>query len=179
MDLTYEDVQNILKIIDDSSLEELELDIGDFKLIVRRRSGSASPGGAVHAGTAPDVQRVSPAATPLPVWPEGGSEPVMVRAAEKAKGAPERAGVRPPQQRGHEVKAPTVGTFYRAPAPGAAPFVEVGSLVAEDDTVCIIEIMKLMHSIKAGCRGRVAEICPENGALVEFGQTLMVIEPIP
>jgi acetyl-CoA carboxylase biotin carboxyl carrier protein len=72
-----------------------------------------------------------------------------------------------------------IGTFYRAPAPGAPPFVEVGSMVTEDDIVCIIEVMKLMHSIKAGCRGRVVEIWAENGGLVEFGQTLMVIEPSP
>jgi acetyl-CoA carboxylase biotin carboxyl carrier protein len=71
-----------------------------------------------------------------------------------------------------------VGTFYRAPAPGAPPFVEVGSVVNEDDTVCILEVMKLMNSIKAGCRGRVAEICVENATLVEFGATLMVIEPL-
>jgi acetyl-CoA carboxylase biotin carboxyl carrier protein len=77
-----------------------------------------------------------------------------------------------------EVKAPMVGTFYRAPAPGAPPFVEVGSAVAEDATVCIIEVMKLMNSIRAGCRGRVSAICVEDGALVEFGQTLMVIEPL-
>ena len=76
------------------------------------------------------------------------------------------------------MKAPMVGTFYRAPAPGAPPFVELESLVTEDDTVGIIEIMKLMNSIKAGCRGRVVEICVENGTMVEFGQTLTVIEPL-
>ena len=86
---------------------------------------------------------------------------------------------RPVREGGVEIKAPMVGTFYRAPAPGAPPFVEVGSLVAEDDRVCIIEVMKLMNSIKVGCRGRVVEICAENGTLVEYGQTLMVIEPFP
>ncbi|MBI2152179.1 MAG: acetyl-CoA carboxylase biotin carboxyl carrier protein, partial [Candidatus Rokubacteria bacterium] len=97
--------------------------------------------------------------------------------ATEAAGARKEGAVRPRRQRGHEVKAPMVGIFYRAPAPGAPPFVEVASLVTENDTVCIIEVMKLMNSIRAGCRGRVVEICVENGAVVEFGQTLMVIEP--
>ena len=70
-----------------------------------------------------------------------------------------------------------VGTFYRAPAPGAPPFVEVGSRVAAADTVCILEIMKLMNSIAAGVRGRVARICVENATLVEYGQPLGLIEP--
>jgi len=71
-----------------------------------------------------------------------------------------------------------VGTFYRAPAPGAPPFVEVGAKVEPDDVVCIIEVMKLMNSIRAGRRGRVVEILAENAELVEYGQPLIVIEPI-
>ena len=70
-----------------------------------------------------------------------------------------------------------VGTFYRAPAPGAPPFVEVGAKVEPDDVVCIIEVMKLMNSIRAGRRGRVVEILAENAELVEYGQPLIVIEP--
>src|SRR5262249_59256650 len=77
------------------------------------------------------------------------------------------------------VTAPLLGTFYRAPAPDAAPFVEVGSVVEPDDTVCIIEVMKLMNNVRAGRRGRVAQICADNAALVEFGQTLVLIEPLP
>jgi acetyl-CoA carboxylase biotin carboxyl carrier protein len=70
-----------------------------------------------------------------------------------------------------------VGTFYRAPAPGAAPYVEVGSRVEPDDIVAIIEVMKLMNEIRAGYRGRVVAIPAENGTLVEYGQPLVVIEP--
>jgi acetyl-CoA carboxylase biotin carboxyl carrier protein len=75
------------------------------------------------------------------------------------------------------VKAPMVGTFYRAPAPGAAPFVEVGSVVKETDTICILEVMKLMNSIAAGVRGRIVRICVENAELVQVGQPLILIEP--
>lgn len=171
MDLTHEDVQNILKIIDGSSLEELHLEIGDFKLVVRkRRGGGPSADGAgeaaveasigVGAGAAP-----GPAASPR----ERGAAPA---------GAPPTTPARPPAAGGVELKAPMVGTFYRAPAPDAPPFVEEGRVVDAEDTVCIIEVMKLMNSIKAGRRGRVVSILAENGVLVEYGQALMVIEPL-
>jgi acetyl-CoA carboxylase biotin carboxyl carrier protein len=72
-----------------------------------------------------------------------------------------------------------VGTFYRAPRPGAPPFVEAGGVVGPDDVVCIIEVMKLMSSITTGCRGRIVEILVDNGQLVEYGQPLMIVAPIP
>ena len=77
------------------------------------------------------------------------------------------------------VRAPIVGTFYRAPAPDAAPFVEVGRHVEPDTTVCIIEVMKLMNSIAADARGVVTEIVATNGQAVEHGEVLMVIRPDP
>jgi acetyl-CoA carboxylase biotin carboxyl carrier protein len=164
MDLSYDDVQKILAIIDGSSLEELHLEIGDFKLVVRKR-GAGTEACEFHPATAADPP-TPPAAGP--------------REAARTRGSAAPAPpTRRPQAAGVAVKAPMVGTFYRSPAPGAPPFVEVGSDVAEDATVCIIEVMKLMNSIRAGCRGRVAEICVDNGAMVEFGQTLMVIEPRP
>jgi len=77
----------------------------------------------------------------------------------------------------HLVRAPMVGTFYRAPAPDAAPYVEIGQRVEAGSTVCIIEVMKLMNSIEAGASGVVREIPAENAGAVEHGQVLMVIEP--
>lgn len=151
MDLSYDDVEKILRIIDGSSVEELHLEIGDMKLVVRKRGAGAE---ATEFRTR------------------------EIAAAPSSSAAP-AAATRRPRAAGVEVKAPMVGTFYRAPAPGAPSFVEVGGTVTEDDTVCIIEVMKLMNSIRAGCRGRVVEICADNGAMVEFGQTLMVIEPLP
>lgn len=70
-----------------------------------------------------------------------------------------------------------VGVFYRAPEPGAAPFVEAGACVREDDTVGLIEVMKLFHAVKSGVRGRIAKICVENAELVEYGQVLFLLEP--
>ncbi|MBI4591517.1 MAG: acetyl-CoA carboxylase biotin carboxyl carrier protein [Candidatus Rokubacteria bacterium] len=178
MELTNEDVLNILRIIDQSSCEELHLEIGDFKLIVRKKGADSSAAVSAPARSGDGSEAARPAAS-LAAWPEGGAEPVALQGVREAASASRTGSVRPVRQGGVEVKAPMVGTFYRAPAPGAPPFVEVGSQVTEDDTMCIIEVMKLMNSIKAGCRGRVVEICAENGAMVEFGQTLMVIEPLP
>ena len=76
-----------------------------------------------------------------------------------------------------DVIAPMVGTFYRAPAPGAPPFVEVGTAVEEGTQVCIIEVMKLMHSVAAGVGGTVAEVCVENGSPVQYGDVLFRVRP--
>jgi acetyl-CoA carboxylase biotin carboxyl carrier protein len=76
-----------------------------------------------------------------------------------------------------DVTAPMVGTFYRAPSPGAPPFVEVGAEVAEDTAVCIIEVMKLMNSVAAGVRGTVAEVCAGNGEPIQYGDVLFRIRP--
>jgi acetyl-CoA carboxylase biotin carboxyl carrier protein len=76
-----------------------------------------------------------------------------------------------------DVTAPMVGTFYRAPAPGEAPFVEVGSTVEDGTQVCILEVMKLMSAVVAGTRGVVAEICRPNGSAVAYGDVLFRIRP--
>jgi acetyl-CoA carboxylase biotin carboxyl carrier protein len=77
------------------------------------------------------------------------------------------------------IQAPVLGTFYRSPKPGAPPFVEVGQRVTEDDVLCIIEVMKLFNTVKAGVRGRIAKILAENGQMVEFQQPLFLIQPDP
>ncbi len=77
---------------------------------------------------------------------------------------------------GHQVKSPMVGTFYRAPSPGAKPFVEVGSTVTAGDTLCIIEAMKLMNEIEADKSGVVKAALVESGQAVEYGQALFIIE---
>ncbi|MCK5011747.1 MAG: acetyl-CoA carboxylase, biotin carboxyl carrier protein, partial [Deltaproteobacteria bacterium] len=73
------------------------------------------------------------------------------------------------------VKAPVLGIFYTTPRPGAPPFVKEGASVNENDTVCIIEVMKVFNSVSAGVRGEVAKVCVRNGQMVEFGQTLFLI----
>ena len=96
-------------------------------------------------------------------------------------GRPQATGHRPqavtPSANGATIDAPMLGTFYRAEAPGAAPFVDVGAKVEPDTTVCLIEVMKMMNSIPAGVEGTIVEVCAENAALVEFGQPLFRVEP--
>lgn len=147
MELTHEDVQRILKIIEEAKhLEEFDLAYGDFRLHIRRHgSGEPQPG------------------------PSGASLPP---AAEPGRAAP------PPVPEGMvAIRAPMLGNFYRAPSPAEKPFVEVGQAVRSDDTVCLIEVMKLFNSIKAGVDGKVAEIRAENGKLVEYNEVLIVIDP--
>jgi acetyl-CoA carboxylase biotin carboxyl carrier protein len=108
-----------------------------------------------------------------------GAAAGLPAAAEAAAIAPSSAAGRTFAPDAVLVRAPMVGTFYRAPAPGAAPFIEVGQHVDPDTTVCLIEVMKLMNSIAAEARGVVAEILVENGARVEHGDVLMVIGPDP
>ena len=157
MRLDYDQISEILKIIDSSSCEEFMLEIGDIKLVLRRRSGNGSAPppfaeGPVHA---------SPAAAP------------------QSTAAPQ---LRPEPSRTHDdkdvVRAPMVGTFYRSPSPDAPPFVEVGSRVKKGDALCIVEVMKLFTTIAAERDGTIAEICVENAALVEYGQMLFVMKPV-
>lgn len=171
MAMNFETVENILKIIDSSTLEELHVEIGEIKISVRRKG---------HVGRSPEpnqtVALAAPQAPPLPAETRVPDTPALrAQAAAPAARQPGRS-----LGEGEvAITAPMVGTFYRAPAPGAPPFVDVGSLVDTEDTVCIIEVMKLMNSISAGVRGRVVDILVQDAALVEYGQMLMVIRAEP
>ena len=112
------------------------------------------------------LRRSNGAAVPRPA--AAAQEPIALKSDTEEKH--HAAGL-------HLVRAPMVGTLYRAPAPGQPPYVTVGQQVEADSTVCIIEVMKLMNSIEAGARGVVKEILVENASAVEHGQVLMVIEP--
>ena len=149
MGLTDEDVREILRIIDESELDELRIEMQGFRLHVRRGGVAAAP---------------EPAAEPAPVAvPRGESQPEAEPAAA-TNGAT-------------TIDAPMLGTFYRASAPGATPFVDVGSTVVPDTVVCLIEVMKMMNSVKAGVAGTVVEVCAGNAELVEYGEALFRVDP--
>ncbi len=153
-ELTQEDVQTILKIIDEMGDRDIHLEIGELKLHVTRG------GNAAHAVSLPSTP--APAAAP-------------VRPGETAVQAPRRPSAEVPA--GHAaVRAPTIGTFYRAASPGARPFVEIGDRVGPEDTVCMFEVMKLFSSLKAGVAGAVAAILVENESLVGQDQPLILIK---
>jgi acetyl-CoA carboxylase biotin carboxyl carrier protein len=156
MELTYSDVQNILKIIDGAQhLEEIDLVYGGFRLhVVRNGAGGAKP-----------------------VTITAAREALVEAGAPAAAIAPPRAAPTPVPEGMVAIRAPMLGTFYRAPAPGEKPFVEEGQQVRADDTVCLIEVMKLFNTIRAGVDGEVVKIIAENGSLVEFDQPLIFIAP--
>jgi acetyl-CoA carboxylase biotin carboxyl carrier protein len=150
--LTAKDVAEIMRLLDESSFDSLSLEIDGMKLNLQRKSANPVRGNS-HAVTAP--------------VPKQASGPV--RPAHKET-APSEPGL-------FEVPAPLLGIFYRAPKPGEPPFIEVGSKVESETVIGIIEVMKLMNSVRAGVKGEVVEILAENGAAVEYGEILIRVRP--
>ncbi len=109
-----------------------------------------------------------------------GSAPIQVEAPPAPKPEQPQKPEEPEDLEGLvAVRSPILGIFYRAPKPGAPPFVEVGSQVGAGDTVCLIEVMKLFNTVAAGVAGRIARVCAENGSMVEYNQVLFLVEPAP
>jgi acetyl-CoA carboxylase biotin carboxyl carrier protein len=154
MNPSIQDIQEVLRLFLDSELQDLRLEIGSVRLAVSRRA----EGGTVQAFTPAPVP--APAPTVLPAVP--APQPV-------ARSGPREGTV--------VVTAPSVGTFYRCPAPHQPPFVEVGSEIEAGATVCLIEVMKMFAGVTAPVKGRIAQILVEDATLVEHGQPLMTIEP--
>jgi acetyl-CoA carboxylase biotin carboxyl carrier protein len=160
MPLNDDDVREILRIIDESDLDELSIETEGFSLRVRKGPGTVEDALAGSGQSTLTASASSPA-------------PPSDRAPATPAGAPSAA-----ESNGLEtILSPMLGTFYRAEAPGASPFVEVGAKVDPDTTVCIIEVMKMMNSVPAGVSGTIAEIVPENGQLVEYGEPLFRVTP--
>ena len=173
MDLNEDDVIQIIRYLDESNFNELQLQLGDLRIVVSRTGSTVPLSGAEHARP-PGSMPPPPAPPQLPAH----SQPVEqsppsptppTRQPEVQDGANDRGT-------GITITSPMLGTFYRAPSPGEPPFVEVGSLVDEETTVCIIEVMKLFSTIKAEKRGRITRVSAEDGQLVEYGQVLFHLE---
>ena len=146
-------IEKLAKILSENGLSEITLEDENCAVSLRREA----TGIAHTVVAAPVAQTVAPA-------------PVAPAAAVSATPAPAA-----PDNR-KTITSPMVGTFYAAPSPDAAPFVQVGDTIKEGDTVCIVEAMKLMNQIDAEISGKIVEICVENGQPVEFGQVLMYVE---
>jgi acetyl-CoA carboxylase biotin carboxyl carrier protein len=160
--LTAQDVAEITRLLEESDFLELRLEHEGFKLTLKR---AAAAQGEASAGA------MSAAAAPTPWAPAGVAHPPGAVGAATPQHVEERAPAHDPSLQ--EVTAPLLGIFYRAPRPGAGPYVEIGSEVREDTVVGIIEVMKLMNSVRAEVRGTVVEILVEDGATVEYGQVLL------
>ncbi len=153
MEIDLAKIRELIALVDQSNVTELVVESEDFKLAIRKSvSGAASP-----IAPGPHPQEIT-----TPNAPSPPTKPTEATATENGL---------------LEVKAPMVGTFYRATSPEASPFVQTNDRIGQNQTVCIIEAMKLMNEIEAEVSGRIVEICVGNGEPVEFGQILMRVDP--
>ena len=141
-------LKTLIDLVSESNVSELEITEAEGKVRIVKSSG------------APLVMQ-QPA---VPMYAAPPIAPVAVAEAVPAVPA------------GHAVKSPMVGTFYRSASPGAKPFIEIGSVVREGETICIIEAMKILNEIEADKAGTITKILCENGQAVEYGQPLFMIE---
>ncbi|MEO8346024.1 MAG: acetyl-CoA carboxylase biotin carboxyl carrier protein [Betaproteobacteria bacterium] len=147
-------LKTLIELVETSGIAELEIQEGEERVRITR--ANAAPAGAQPV----TLHTSSHAATALAPAAAGGAAIDLV----------------PAEPEGHRVKSPMVGTFYRSATPGSKPFVEIGDTVAEGDTLCIIEAMKLMNEIESDKAGVIRAILTENGQPVEFGQPLFLFE---
>ena len=147
-------LKKLIDLVEESGIAEIEVTEGEEKVRITRTTATAAP---IYAAPAP-----------------AAAAPVAAPAAAPATAAPAAAPAA--RDLSNAQKSPMVGTFYRAPGPNAAAFVEVGQQVKAGDTLCIIEAMKLMNEIEAEKSGVVKEILVENGTPVEYGEPLFIIE---
>lgn len=165
MDIDLEELAAIVELLDKADFTEFRFDKGDLHIHVRRGPIPAEP---VTSGPV-----AVPAAAPEPGRPAQQASPAPVPAVDRtlpAAETPDGLDV---------VRSPMLGTFYSAPKPGERPFVEVGRLVDSDTVVCIVEVMKLMNSVRAGVAGQIVEVYAQDGDLVEFEQPLFAIRATP
>jgi acetyl-CoA carboxylase biotin carboxyl carrier protein len=156
--LTARDVAEILRVLEESSFDTLDLDMDGVQLRLRR------------SGAPPARESAPIAAAPRS---GAGASP----ATKKAAPAPVAAVVVAPEDGAVAVPAPLLGIYYRAPKPGEPPFVEVGDRVQADTIIGIIEVMKLMNTVRAGMAGQIVAISAPNGELVEYGQAVLWVRP--
>ncbi|HVC28774.1 MAG TPA: acetyl-CoA carboxylase biotin carboxyl carrier protein [Gammaproteobacteria bacterium] len=148
-------VKKLIELLEESGIAEIEISEGEESVRISR-----------YGGTAPAATHAAAPAVMLAASPTAAQQAPAVAPAPGHQEIPA----------GHQVKAPMVGTFYRSSSPGAKPFVEVGSVVKEGDTLCIIEAMKMMNQIESDKSGTVKAILANNGDPVEFGQPLIIVE---
>lgn len=164
MSLTHDDVQRILQLLDASNFDSLHLEFDGLTLDLRRNGAPAPSAHAQPAGAA-----AAPAPTPAPTpAPAAGPAPLASTSTEVI--ATDAAAPL-------EIRAPMLGTFYRAPKPGAEPFIAAGSRVEPDTVIGIIEVMKLMNPVAAGVSGEVLEVVAADATLVEYDQLLARVRP--
>lgn len=165
------EIKELIKLVDQSSLQELEIQNEGYKLFIRKPNHTESV--LVHTAPQPTASYVSsiPAQAPAVVQPAAAleSQPSAANKEDNASALDATANL-------HRIVSPMVGTFYHASSPEMAPFVQRGDRVSEKTVVCIVEAMKLMNEIEAEVKGEIVEVLAENGQLVEYGQPLFLVK---
>ena len=162
--MDIKDIRSLIKMITETDISEFEMESAKEKIRISR--GKAPE---IIQYQVPQAVAAIPAAMPAqPAVAQVGAAPVA--AVEPAPAAA--------PEKGKAITSPIVGTFYRAPAPDAAPYVEVGQVVEKGQVLCIVEAMKLMNEIEAEYRCKIVKICKENAHPVEFGDTLFLVEQL-
>lgn len=155
-------IRMLIKLVEESNIGELEVSSWGRKVSIRKKIGSNNDNGNHRATAAP--------ANPVVVAPQSRIDQLEIATQEPKSGVIKKELI--------EIKSPMVGTFYKAPAPDAKPYVEIGQVIRPGQVVCIVEAMKLMNEIEAEMPGRVVEALVENAKPVQYGQPLFLIEPI-
>lgn len=160
--VTPRDIEALIEIFDKSSWDVLKLETAGVKIHLSKNAGDGA--GAVSLAAHPVPNSVPAPATPVAVLAtqSPASAPVAVVRADGNLVA---------------VRAPNLGTFYRSPKPGSPPYVDIGQEVGPDTEICLIEVMKLFTTVRAGMKGIVREVCVADSEMVEGEQTLFLIEP--
>lgn len=158
--MDIKDLKLLIKMVTETDITEFEMDNADDKIVIRR-----GPKTEYVTVAAPQMQSFAA--------PQHAPAPAAASVAPAAS-----AGAPAPAEKGDTINSPIVGTFYRAPAPDAAPYVEVGQVVEKGQVLCIVEAMKLMNEIEAEYRCKIIKICNENAQPVEFGEPLFVVEKL-
>ena len=164
MTIDRKEIEALVRIFDQSDWHELRLETDGLRLVLSKNANTAA---LQPLGDA----RLSTAAT------EPGAQSFSSSKQDAAGAAANAADDDAPANGLVPITAPNLGTFYRAPKPGTAPYVEVGQSVSETTEVCLIEVMKLFTPVRAGVSGRIAKACVEDGEMVEFGAPLFLVEP--
>jgi acetyl-CoA carboxylase biotin carboxyl carrier protein len=151
-------LKTLIDLVSESNVAELEITEAEGK--VRIVKGGVQPAQSSAQMSAAAAAMATQAIAPVPLATVVGPGP----------------GATPPEETGHAVKSPMVGTFYRSASPGAAPFVQLGSQVKQGETICIIEAMKILNEIETDKSGTIRQILCENGQAVEYGQPLFIVE---
>ena len=163
--MKIDEIKTIVKLMSDNDLTEFKIESEEMTLCLRRAARQQAAPAPVFVPAA--IPAAAAPAVSIPSAPAAAPELPRVSAPESGRASLDPARV---------IESPTVGTFYRSSAPGAEPFVKVGSHVEPDTTVAVVEAMKVMNEIKAEKSGVIKEILLENGQPVEYGQPLFVLE---